>query len=374
MAPSPVPDTNTSRRRHLTFWRIGCVIVLLGGLVAFAKFVRWVDKPTVRYAQMGCGYEQVYRTKGPVDVLFLGTSRMKYGVDPYTVARAIGRDPASTAVVNMGRPGRDTGQMYTQLVETERERGVTGPIVVEYSPSDAPVFTRDSSYYDYLPNYASVVTFRDILADWQSKPHEPAYSKVHDLLEMAVYKIDAGMETALANRGLVIQNLRTKTALEAGVQTCVDSARTPEDQLRRNPENAKLLRTRERNIAGRVGPGGSWRDLPDMTWDVSYVNQDRQAYYLEKIIRFGEDRGLPVFVVMFPGYLEPQPNPASVAAFERRFGVPLITTPLSLRDTLNADHGRFYRDRNHLNQRGWSIYTEWLVGKMRAAGWDPNAR
>lgn len=354
-------------------WRAISAILALGALVAIGAFALWTDDPRVRYAQMTCGYTQVYRTAGPVEVLLLGSSRMKFGVDPYAFADAIDRDPDSTAIVNMGRPGRGTGQMYQQLLDTERERGVQGAIVVEYSPSDAPVFTRESLYYHYLPSYPATATFRSLVADWRSKPREPVYAKAQDLLTQVRYKVDVGIEAALLGREDKNRFRRPDRRREAGVQTCVNKPRVPEEQLKRNPISAQLLRERERSVERRVGPDGSWKDLPDLEWDLGVVNQDRQAHYIDEIIRFGEERGLPVYVVLFPGYLEPQPDPQIAIDFEERFGIPLLYPPLELRETLNADEGYYYRDRNHLNRRGWTLYTDWLVDEMRARGWDPAA-
>lgn len=358
---------------HPRGWRVVSAILVVGVVAALGYLALWTEDPRVRYAHLQCGYDQIYRTGGPIDVLFLGSSRTKFGIDPYAVARAIDRVPETTTIVNMGRPGSGPGQLYRQLLDTERERGVAGPIIVEYAPTDAPVFGRELPYYHYLPTYPATTTFRGLLEDWHSKPREPAYAKARDLLGQVRYKMDVGIETALLGREEGNRYRRPERRAAGGVQTCVRNPQVPEEQLKRNPIVTDLLRERERSVARRVGPNGTWRDLPNLRWNIDGVLQDRQSHYIDEIIRFGEERGLPVYAIVVPGYLEPQPDPGSAAQFEERFGIPLLSPPLELRETLNADKGYYYRDRNHLNRRGWTLYTDWLVEEMRAAGWDPPA-
>lgn len=350
-------------------WRVLSAVLALAAIGAIGYLALWTDDPRVRYAQMRCGYTQIYRTAGPIDVVLLGSSRMKFGVDSRSLAEDLGLDPEAAAIVNMGRPGRGTGQMYQQLLDAERERGIAGPIVIEYSPSDAPVFGRESLYYHYLPSYPATVTFRSLAADWRSKPREPAYAKAHDLLQQVRYKLDTGLETALLGRAERNRYQRPERRAVKGVQTCVNKPRVPEEQLKRNPKSAEFLREREASVAREVGPDGSWRDLPPLQWDVDVVNQDRQGHYIEQVLRFGEERGVPVLAVLFPGYLEAQPDPQIAIDFERRFGIPLHYPSLELREQLNADDGYYYRDRNHLNRRGWKLYTAWLAGLLQEA--DP---
>lgn len=62
--------------------------------------------------------------KHPPQLLFIGNSRIDNGIDPHTVSRALGRDPAYS--FNLGLPGANA-LIYHGIVERLNAQGLLGP-------------------------------------------------------------------------------------------------------------------------------------------------------------------------------------------------------------------------------------------------------
>lgn len=354
MADSPNPNRVVAR-----VLRALSAVLAAGTLLLVAAAVVWADRPHVRYATMPCVYRMIHGSDAPAEAVFFGSSRMQFAVDPFAFAEALGRDPGSTAVLNLARQqGRRSGQVYRQLVEIERERGIEGPIVFEYAGG--------ASFVD--PFEPASVTYEALLANWNADPGVPVHERAQTLARQALRKFDVAVESALVGRAPLRYPASDVPRIRPRPQTCVQRPRAAEEDLYRPPKYEIAKRDLERRIAAEVGPGGSWRDRPRKTWDVDRPAWDLQAHYIDEIVRFGHERDLPVFAVVIPGYLERGSDPRAVAAFERRFGVPLLTLPMDVRERLYADSGAYFRDRKHLNRRGWTVFTTWLAEAMRVSG------
>ena len=155
---------------------------LLGAsLLGIFALVAWSDQPRVRYASLKCIYRQIYDYRGPVDVVLVGTSRVKWGVDPETVSRVYsnGATPPSV-VLNLARSWRGTQQMFQEIKDLERERGIRKGIVIEYS-REGDVIATSQRYYDYYIDHAAAVPIEEFRDDPSLKPREPAYLRARDL-------------------------------------------------------------------------------------------------------------------------------------------------------------------------------------------------
>ncbi len=355
MADSPLVSRISSR-----VWRVVGALTGVGLLTLIVLVAAWADTPRVRYALMPCVHRMIHDTRGPAEAVFFGSSRMQFAVDPFTFADELGGDAETRGVANLARQqGRKTGQVYRQLVELDRERGITGPIVFEYAGGAA--------FADaYEP---ASVTYRALLENWNSRPNEPTFAKAHTLLRQLVRKLDVAVESALVGRVPFGVFGAPADRFAAQPQSCVQRPRAGENQVYRPPKYERAKRDLADRIAAEVGPEASWRDRSPKTWDLSRPAWNRQVHYIDEIVRFAEERDLPVFAVVIPGYLERRTDPQMALDFEERFGIPLLLVPADLREQLNADDGSSFRDRKHLNRRGWKIFTRWLAGAMRAEGW-----
>jgi hypothetical protein len=353
-------DSRRTRRLRIAFGAL-----FAASLVGLGWLAWWSERPEVRYAAMACYHQQIYDASGPVEAVVLGTSRAKYGVDVLTLAEGLGLDPATAGVVNGGRGFRGTGQMYRQLLDLDAERGVVGPVAVEFTPEDATSFTVRPPYYQYKPNHAVNVPYADLVEDWRAKPREPAYSRARDLLSHLQLRLDATLQTAIEGIPDRVVVRERDARPEHGALTCLSNPASR--KVRRWGRQAATLETRERKVAAQVGESGSWRDLPARSWPLDVVNLDVQDHFIRRFVDFGRERDVPVLLIYVPGYLEAPPSEAYLAAFEERYGQPLLVPPAEVLDELNREGGWYFQDVNHLNRRGHAVYAEWLAGEMRTA-------
>ncbi|MGA0122151.1 MAG: hypothetical protein ACO3KD_03990 [Gaiellales bacterium] len=345
--------------------RLPFVLLALPVLATVALLLVWSDEPEARYARASCYHEAIFASAGPVDVLVLGTSRAKYGVDPTALARDLGLDPATAGVVNLGRGGHGMGQMHQLLLDVAAQRGAPRVIAIEISPG-----TRRRSvaerYYRYLPSFPISAQWRQLAGDWRSKPREPAYLRLRDLLGQVQLRVDATVETAL--RGVPRRMDQAADAIppRRGPQTCVPAH--IDKAVQRWGRQEATLRARERRVAEEVGDATRWAERTPPAWNLDDIDLDRQDHYLRLIIGYAKTRGIPIVPVLIPDYLGGPADPAFVDAFERRYGVALQTPPLEVLAELHRDGGWYFQDANHLNRRGATVYAAWLATAIRAAG------
>ncbi len=327
-------------------------MLALLSLGLLALLLVWSDGPRVRYANMGCQYRLIYATQGPVGAVVLGTSRAQRGIAPDVLAASLG---GSAVAINLARGGRGPGQLYQQLLDLESARGITGPIVFEYTPESTAFWRSTPLYYQYLQNFGAHVPLDAYIDDWRAKPREPSYARLHDLFGHVRTRIDLGLETLLTGAW------RKNATVRAG-QARSEGCMTPAGRVQTAGQRRQLHR-RAVAVERQVGADGSWRDLPPVTNDLWEINQDSQNFYVGEVIDFARRHRLPVAFVAMPGYLGAPPSAATLTAFEEQFGVPLLYPPLGVREEL-ADEADF-QDAYHLNPAGARIYTQWLARVLR---------
>lgn len=343
--------------------RIGLLTGLLGigVLLAAVGFVAWTESPRVRYAGMSCQYAAIFDRQGPVDAVVLGTSRAQRGVDPAALAAGLGLDPEAAGVVNLARGGRGHGQLHQMLVDLDRERGIRGPIVLEYTPENDAFWLPRPLYYQETSNEGARLALAALPAEWRSKPREPAYARARDLLRLLQVRTDAGVEALL--RGTWRRN--AARPVEERQAARAEGCLTPAG-IGQRPGHRRQLDRRERVVARDVGDADRWEELEPASDDFGLVNQDRQHFYVEEAIAFARERNLPIIVVAMPGYLQAPYAPNLAASFEERFGLPLTAPPPDL--VARLDERDLFQDAYHFNERGRALFTTWLAEEIRRVG------
>lgn len=347
---APHPDRPPVRRVY------GLLAVVV--LAALGLLVGWSDRPAVRYAVMPCQYGTIYATDGPAAAVVLGSSRSQYGVDNPTLARGLGLDPATAPVVNLARGGRGPGQLYQQLVDLDRARGIDGPILFEVSPEDTAFWRDTPLYYQYYPGFARAVPLERVVADWSTKPREPGYSRVRDLLDDLLTRVDTALDALVQGGGRRNAARAPRAAGPLDCRTRLDDRTTP-------GERRQLIRA-EKALERAYGDGASWRERPPAPDELGRVNQDRQLAYLAAVRRFAAERGLPVVFYALPSYLGAPVADATRARFADAVGAPLAVPPDALLDALAVRER--WRDAHHLNGTGAALLTRWLADVARRAG------
>jgi hypothetical protein len=332
-------------------------VTSIGGICALYA---WADQPSVRFARLNCHYDVIYKTSGPVDAVVLGTSRVQRGILGEELAVGLGLDPKHDAVVNIARGGRGPGELYQLLTALDSERGLAGPIIVEYTPM-TEIGRRVPGGWVIAPRYYQYNPILDNMPlallgeDWQSKPREPAYSRLRDTLWQLQNRLDMGLEAVLD--GTADGNRPVPAAERAAphMQTCIAGEKQRRDQ---KWQMAAIVRRYDREL----GPNRTWHDVPPVAYSFDEIDQDRQNYFLKKVIQLGKERGVPVYVVVMPGYPLAGASPEMFTAFEDRFGVPLLYPPASVLDQI--DDPTLFQDKMHLMGDGAKIYTKWLASEI----------
>ena len=332
------------RQRHLI--QAVAAALLAASLLGIFALVAWSDQPHVRYASLHCIYTQIYNYKGPVDVVVVGTSRTKWGVDPKAVSETYsnGATPPFT-VLNLGRSWRGTQQMFQEVKDVEQERGIRKAIVVEYS-REGDVVATSQRYYDYYVDHAALVPVEEFKDDPALKPREPAYLKARDLMDLLQERLDYALDRAISGK-----YAKNDVIPVADRPVGTSDGCTGPDRPYKPAANASWLK--------RVIPKGkTWRDRPPGAWPIGAINNDAQRETMKEMITWAHDRGLGISFILMPRLGDPQPSQAYFDRFQRTFGVPLLYPPDDVLAELYKPRG--YSDPNHLETQGREVYSAWL--------------
>lgn len=332
-------------RRLLHLAALAGLLGVVGGIVAL---IAWSDQPQVRYATSRCLYEKTFAQGGAVDIAVLGTSRAKMGVSPEGLSRALGDEPT---VLNIARSWRGSDFMLQQLRDLDEQRGIEEAIVVEYS-REGDVVATTQRYYDHHPEHAALMPVARLLEDPAFKPREPWYLRVRDVLDFGQQRFEFALDRLIEGKASRNAVLAPDDRPVVGSTGCTGPDRT----LKQNALDAWDDKV--------VPDGGTWRDQPLLEPAWGQINDDTQRQAMRKMIAFAEARGLPIYFVMIPRYLDPPVDQAFVDRFEAEVGAPLLIPPP---DVLEALYDGGYSDPNHLHEPGRDVYTAWLAEQIGTA-------
>ena len=336
------------RQRHLIQLVAGALLAV--SLLGIFALVAWSDQPRVRYASLKCIYRQIYTYKGPVDVVMIGTSRVKWGVDPKAVSAVYsnGATPPFT-VLNLARSWRGTQQMFQEVKDVENERGIRKGIVIEYS-REGDVIATSQRYYDYYIDHAALVPIGEFQGDPELKPREPAYLRARDLMELLQKRLDYALDRAISGKAdgnLTVPVDQRPVATSDGC--------TGKDRPYKPAANAAWLK--------RVVPkGGTWRDRKPGAWPIGAINNDAQRATMQQMVAWAHARGLFIAFTLMPRIGDPRPSQAYFDKFERTFGAPLLFPTDDVLAEMYTTGG--YSDPNHLQGQGRAVYSAWLARQL----------
>ena len=336
------------RHRHLI--QFGAAALLAMSLLGVFALVAWSDQPRVRYASLKCIYREIYNYKGPVDVVVVGTSRTKWGVSPQTVSTEYsnGKQPPFV-VLNLARSWRGTQQMFQEIKDVEKERGITQAIVVEYS-REGDVVATSQRYYDYYVDHAALVPVEEFKSDPEVKPREPAYLKARDVMDLFQERLDYALDRALSGKADKNVEIPVEQRPEGYSDGC-----TGKDRPLKTAANEEWLK--------KVTPkGGTWADRPPGAWPIGRINNDAQRETMLEMVQWAKDHGLRIYFTLMPRLGDPEPSQAYLDKFQQTFGQPLLFPP---KDVLAQLYDGGYSDPNHLHEPGREIYSRWLGTQLR---------
>jgi hypothetical protein len=334
-------------RRGARATRIAFAVLAALSCTLVVALYAWADQPEVRFARLDCHYDVIYGTSGPVEAVVVGTSRAQRGV--------LGEE-----VVNIARGGRGPGELYQLLRALDDERGIAGPILFEYT-LETDIGRRvpggwviEPRYYQYNPILDNMPL--GLLAeDWRSKPREPEYGRLRDLLWQMQNRLDTSIEAALTDTAALNAPVPAAERAAPRMQTCIAGQR-------QRPDQKAQMRAAVKRFDRELGPDRTWRDVEPVGWSFGEIDQDRQNHYVREVVRLARERGVPVYFLAMPGYPVAGADPAMAAEFEERFGAPLLYPPAEVLDRI--DDPALFQDKMHLMGDGSRLYTEWLAGEV----------
>jgi hypothetical protein len=347
------PSSSHSRYRPA---RVNIVFGVFGTLAiaTVALLLWWSDTAPARYAVMPCQYNAIFETAGPVGAVILGTSRAQHGVSPRLLSADLAVAGLPDNVISLARGNRGPEQLYQMLLDVDHQRGLQGPIIIEYSPKDGAFFQRSPLYYWYYGGYAANAEFSTFAIDWQAKPREPAYSRLRDLLGHLEYRLDAAIENSTNGKSSRNRVLAGTARDHKPVVWCLGSNLANQN----NGQRKQIRRVYDTAVAA-YGANPKPSVIPPMRNDMKRINQDAQNHYLDLIISLAQRRGVAVYAITVPGFLEPAPSPATLIEFKERFGIPLLFPDAKALEVYGDP--TLFTDAFHLNLAGNKVYTDWLA-------------
>lgn len=307
-------------------------VSIIGYLVALS------DRPEYRYHNLPCQYDTIYNTIGDVDYLILGTSRSMQGLDP---AVFTGGDPESVSV-NLARNWRGPGQLYNMLEDFSKHHEIKKGIVFEIT------YYNNRQYYGYYKNYASSASWRQLFSDIKSKPNALITTRLGDFFSLAFSKLDKTLTNRIEKRFIA------KPETRANPKDIATSSCSRGD----NDYNKKRLTA----AISKFEKAGGYENKRLLDWDISDINEDRNTYYVNKIIQYCEERNIEPIFVFVPRHLMYPVGTKTADSFYNQFKYPLRIMPKDQLHEMYKDDS--FSDPGHLKQNGRATFSNWLFSTL----------
>ncbi|MEM8751965.1 MAG: hypothetical protein AAGF90_03215 [Pseudomonadota bacterium] len=301
--------------------------------------------------------------------VFVGSSRIRRGLDPDAFAAAEGWPEA--AVANLGHP-KSSAAFDAALARELAGRAPLELIVIEVSPRSPEQVEREHRAARErraaadLPLSSGVAeelfyvgaSWGEMAAQVWRAAETPALG-LWDLLRAGAARIERQLVYAARMR-----NVRQVFAADPAIDGAHGGWCMRRDWLGDEPrgELQEELITRYRDAFGPDEAGRRWTDpAPGRYLTAPELGLARAA--LADLAAFGRARGIAVVGIYLPGVATPQPDPAFVDEVEAALGLPVLIPDEALRARLEDE---FYDDNVHLNASGRRLLTAWLAERLRA--------
>ena len=172
------------------------VFALLLALVA--GVVMLVDSFAVRAGAFrnskNCYYHLAQPQPRPTDVLIIGSSRMRRGIDPDLLASLLG--VSKHRVVNLGHPGYHYDFDYA-LIETLLPHWRFSLIIAEANFNSAPRQIYNSGNVGYSPDFAHFASYHQILKSVSLASDQPVVLRIYDGIQLVTIKLETALRFVL---------------------------------------------------------------------------------------------------------------------------------------------------------------------------------
>jgi hypothetical protein len=312
---------------------------LLAGLVAFAL---WVSADSLPYrwnhGPLADLYHATHRHVGPIDLAVVGSSRSQFAFDAFRFERAWeARHGGDVVVLDLSKEFRGPALEYLMLRRLFEARPVRH-VLAEYQNG----YGRDQLH----PDLHLAASFGEIAEVCWAQEHRPAWKRAQRIVDLWIRKASGSL--ALAAQGELVP-----------VEVDPEALRPAET---RDPTRPRV-QVRPRSLTSQAHRA-DWRAAPPRVWDFDAPDAWPDRHYAHAIVELARAHGAEVTFWAPSWIYEPPLDDAVVAAFERRFGAPLLQLPPERLAEIYPDG---FADLRHMNAHGAEVWMDWLAAHLDLA-------
>lgn len=316
-----------------------------------------------------CLYGLEARLGPDTQLAVIGSSRMREAVDPPLLQKALGWPDRS--VVNLSHPTVAPAYDFATLKAITATDPIDIAIVEVIARSDAlraaersvdPAPDRvaaDLAMGQVRQDYVMSLSLLDHVR--RAVREAPNLTlALSDALDVTSKRITTTL--ALAKTGKLYPGMfRSERTIDKTRDTICALKTSRDTQLLRPDQVA----TQQAKIDGyrTLFKTKAWQDPAPLGF-LTDPGSRHNRYAYDDIVALGVQRGFKVVFLYVPGVFVPV-SPDLPAAFEDRFGAPLLVPPQALHATLST--GGYY-DNAHLNEAGSARLVDWLADALRGQG------
>ena len=294
------------------------------------------SSPLMTFNKLPCQYSMIFRNNEGIDYVVVGSSRAMQGID----ARILTNNS-----INMSRNFRGIGQMYYMVEELLKNRKIEKGIIVQISHNYFNNRKSSLYYYGYYPNFEKSVSLKFIISDFSSRSTEPLILRISDTLRQIFYFYD----NALTN----LFSIDVNKFYLPQKNNCFK---------RDNKQNQPRLDADLSKIEKRYG---SWSSRPKHYWNPTFVNENRQNYYIQKFIQLAKKNNIEARFVFVPRYLF---NELDSERLTREIDIDDMQISAPPKAILEKIYNDGFSDPGHMNIKGRTIFSYWLSQEMHRQG------
>ncbi|MEJ8572402.1 hypothetical protein [Microbaculum marinum] len=326
------PSADAEARERLRLRRGHRVGLLLGltGLLLAAMLLP--ELPNVRYAARYRGLAQpIFCEDGVLDVAFIGTSRMAWGVDAHEVAASY-RDLTGedVSIVDLSRVG-PTEIVFEALLDELLENRRVRLVIVEFNAARL-----SDKYWSFITKVGNVLGGRDLYRQIDRIPKRMPVEQIGYFLSVRLRFLEAalgglwlGCDDALGGRGVYDET----------------------QSLTKKPEFEDLVR-QAKKVRGKAFPSDRLLS-PQNHLSVGVA---------EKLAAKARQHDVEILFVNFNNMFVDQVSESAKRRFRRHMGAELATWPAAIDKTLKSEY--LYMDKHHLDQYGAKLVAPWFAEKI----------
>jgi hypothetical protein len=336
-------------------------------LAVVAGVVMLLDSYAIRAGAFrnskNCYYQLAQPLPRPTDVIIIGSSRMRRGIDPNLLASLLG--VSKHHVVNLGHPGYHYDFDYA-LIESLLPRWRFSLIIAEANFDLTPKQVYSSGGIGYSPDFVHFASYHQIVASVSLASDRPLVLRAYDDIQLISLKIETALrfvltghlQEVLSPTGEAGKMLRPNVCWSEGFDREVPRRAAEKVRQQKQALKEKFFDEHDDWFEEGYSDPTLFQDKPG--WN--------QRNYLKRTVRLAHENDVLIAFVNLPLYFAWPPGPAFVKQFRTAIGAPLFVPSKEL---LYTFHAGGYHDRAHLLPPARAAFTLWLAQELSAEGLRP---